>query len=59
MAMRTIKTFDSPGGRFSLEEAQAAVRALHEDTAKKTAAKKRHLPPPPVPKKSRADKSTE
>jgi hypothetical protein len=41
MAMRTIKVpMDYPGGRFTLEEARAAVRALQRESAKKAAVKK-------------------
>ena len=36
MAMRTIKTIDSPG-RFTLEEAFEAARSLQRAPAKKTA----------------------
>jgi hypothetical protein len=40
MAMRTIKIFDSPGGRFTLEEALEAARALKQPSLKRTAADK-------------------
>jgi len=40
MAIRTIKVIDAPGGRFTLEEAREAARALKKPSPKPAIAAK-------------------